>query len=173
MDRASPITTTSEGTMSSSVAGSLRTLGFAAAGVLIACAPRTAAVPAVGNTADVERELLDLSRQKWQWMADRDVEALSDLFHEDAVFVHMGGTMSRRRELGIIESGGIHYRHAEIHEASVNVIGTTAILLNRIRLDAVVGGNEVTNPFEVTEVYVWQDGAWKLVSLSFTRLLER
>ncbi|MDX1674416.1 MAG: hypothetical protein R3314_06465 [Longimicrobiales bacterium] len=45
--------------------------------------------------------------------------------------------------------------------------------LNRIRLDAVVGGNEVTNPFEVTEVYVWQDGSWQLDSLSFTRLLDR
>ena len=35
----------------------------------------------------------------------------------------------------------------------MRVIGTTAILLNRIRLVAVVGGNEVTNPFVVTEVY--------------------
>ena len=36
---------------------------------------------------------------------------------------------------------------------------------------AVVGGNEVTNPFQVTEAYVKQDGIWKLVSLSFTKLL--
>ena len=54
---------------------------------------------------------------------------------------------------------------------SVNIIGTTAILLNRITLLAVVGGNEVTNPFMVTEVYVQQDDGWKLASLSFTRLL--
>ena len=33
-------------------------------------------------------------------------------------------------------------------------------------------GNEVTNPFEVTEVYVQQDDTWKLASMSFTRLLE-
>jgi 4-carboxymuconolactone decarboxylase len=56
---------------------------------------------------------------------------------------------------------------------SVNIIGTTAILLNRITLLAVVGGHEVTNPFEVTEVYVQQDGNWKLASLSFTRLLDQ
>lgn len=37
--------------------------------------------------------------------------------------------------------------------------------------EAVVGGNEVTHPFVVTEVYVQQDDAWKLASLSFTRLL--
>jgi hypothetical protein len=53
----------------------------------------------------------------------------------------------------------------------VRVIGTTAIVMNRIRLLAVVGGNEVTNPFEVTEVYVLEDGKWLLAQLSFTRLL--
>ena len=47
---------------------------------------------------------------------------------------------------------------------------TTAIVLSRIRLLAVVGGNEVTNPFMVTEVYLQQGGAWKLVQLSFSRL---
>ncbi|NIV37831.1 MAG: DUF4440 domain-containing protein, partial [Anaerolineae bacterium] len=43
--------------------------------------------------------------------------------------------------------------------------------LNRITLLAVVGGNEVTNPFTVTEVYVQQSGTWMLASLSFTKLL--
>jgi Domain of unknown function (DUF4440) len=122
-------------------------------------------------TTTAQQEVISLSKQKWQWMAERNVEALSGLFHEDAVFVHMGGTMSRSQELGVIKSGGIHYKQADIQEVSVKVIGTTAILLNRIRLIAVVGGNEVTNPFVVTEVYVQQNGAWKLESLSFTRLL--
>ena len=105
-------------------------------------------------------------------MSERKVDSLTALFHEDAVFVHMGGTMARHQELEVIRSGGIHYKHTEIHEASVKFIGTTAIVLNRIRLDAVVGGNEVSNPFVVTEVYVQQNGAWKLGSLSFTRLLQ-
>jgi len=120
----------------------------------------------------VEQELLNLSKAKWRWMSERKVDTLAALFHDEAVFVHMGGTMSRDQELAVIGSGGIHYKHAEIQEASVRVIGSTAIVLNRIRLDAVVGGNEVTNPFVVTEVYVRHNGAWKLGSLSFTRLLQ-
>jgi ketosteroid isomerase-like protein len=127
--------------------------------------------PAATITTKAQQDVIGLSKQKWQWMAERNVDALSGLFHEDAVFVHMGGIMSRSQELDVIKSGGIHYKHAEIQEVSVKVIGTTAILLNRIRLVAVVGGNEVTNPFVVTEVYVQQNGAWKLGSLSFTRLL--
>lgn len=59
---------------------------------------------------------------------------------------------------------------ADIHEVSVNIIDKTAILLNRIDLLAVVGGNEVTNPFIVTEVYIKVDGKWELGSLSFTRI---
>ena len=49
----------------------------------------------------------------------------------------------------------------------------TAILLNKITLLAVVGGNEVTKPFMVTEVYKNENGHWKLASLSFTNILER
>ncbi|HEY3284239.1 MAG TPA: nuclear transport factor 2 family protein [Armatimonadota bacterium] len=122
-------------------------------------------------TSRVEQELLSLSRDKWRWMSERKVDTLAALFHKEAVFVHMGGTMSREQELNTIRSGAIQYKNAEIQEASVRVIGTAAIVLNRIRLLAVVGGNEVTNPFVVTEVYVKQRGTWKLASLSFTRTL--
>ena len=127
--------------------------------------------PAPARATPAEQELLDLSRAKWRWMAERKVDTLAALFHDDAVFVHMGGAWGTARELDVIRSGGIHYKHAEIFDASVKIMGPTAILLNRIRLDAVVGGNEVSNPFLVTEVYVRQGDAWKLGSLSFTRLL--
>ena len=121
--------------------------------------------------ANAEKEVITLSKDKWQWMAERNVEALDKLFAEDAVFVHMGGTMTKSQELDTIKSGRIQYKDAQIQEVSVRFVGTTAILLNRIRLVAVVGGNEVVNPFTVTEVYVQQGGAWNLASLSFTRMM--
>lgn len=58
-----------------------------------------------------------------------------------------------------------------MQEVSAQFIGATAILLNKIRPVAVVGGNEVTNPFVVTGVFVQQSGTRKLGSPSFTRLL--
>ena len=120
-----------------------------------------------------EQEIIKLSKDKWQWMADKNVDVLGNLFHEKAVFVHMGGAWGTEQELNIIKGGGIWYKKADIHEVSVNIIDNTAILLNRIDLVAEVGGNEVTNPFEVTEVYIKQDDSWKLGSLSFTRLMTR
>jgi ketosteroid isomerase-like protein len=121
-------------------------------------------------SAEPETDIIALSRQKWQWMSQRQIEPLQNLFHEAAVFVHMGATMTKEQEIDVIRSGQIHYRDIEIQETSVRFIGDTAILLNRLQLTAVVGGNEVTNPFVVTEVYV-RDGDWKLASLSFTRLV--
>ena len=136
-----------------------------------ACAPQSNVNPLATSSANAEQELITLSREKWRWMSERKTDSLAALFHDQAVFVHMGATMSRNQELDVIRSGRIHYKNVEIQETSVRFIGETAILLNKIRLVAAVGGNEVTNPFVVTEVYVRQNGAWTLGSLSFTRLL--
>ena len=103
-------------------------------------------------------------------MADKEADKLAELFDDKSVFVHMGGAWGKEREVNIIRSGGIWYKKADIHEVSVEIIDNTAILLNRITLVAEVGGNEVVNPFMVTEVYIKKDGVWKMGSLSFTKL---
>lgn len=122
---------------------------------------------------DRAQELLQLSKDKWTWMAERKVDTLSRFFHEKAMFVHMGGNMTKTQELEVIKTGRIHYKHAEIQEASVQFIDNTntAIVLNKIKLTAVVGGNEVVNPFTVTEIYIREGDKWILGTLAFSKLL--
>jgi hypothetical protein len=123
------------------------------------------------STTKEEQEILDLSKTKWTWMADKNVASLNELFAENCVFVHMGGSWGKTQELNVIKSGGIWYKKAEVYSASVNIFGNTAILLNDIDLLAVVGGNEVTHAFMVTEVYIKENGKWKMGSLTFSQLL--
>lgn len=118
-----------------------------------------------------EQELINLSKEKWQWMADKKADVLDNLFLEKAMFVHMGGSWGKEQEVNIIKNGFIWYKKADIQDVTVNIFDNTAILLNRITLLAVVGDHEVTNPFMVTEVYIKQNGGWKLGSLSFSHLL--
>ncbi|CAI8439747.1 MAG: Uncharacterised protein [Cryomorphaceae bacterium] len=126
------------------------------------------------NDPDIEHTIRALSQQKWDWMAAKNADSLAVLFHDKAKFVHMGGTWGKDREVEIIRSGGIHYKNAEVHEVMVEVLSeNTVILWNRITLLAVVGGNEVTNPFMVTEVYVKENGNWKLADLTFSKLMTR
>ena len=118
-----------------------------------------------------EQQLIDLSKQKWQWMSDKNADSLSILFHEKSMFIHMGGTWGKQQEINVIKSGGIWYKKAEVYLASVNIIGNPALVLNDIYLVAVVGGNEVINPFMVTEVYIKENGKWTMGSLTFSKLM--
>ena len=139
--------------------------------VQTACAQQKSLSASTESSPHAEKEILDLSKEKWRWMSEKNADTLADLFHAKSMFVHMGGSWGKDREIEVIRSGGIWYKKAEVYSASVSFIGNTAILLNDIDLLAVVGGNEVVNPFMVTEVYVKENGKWKMGSLTFSRLL--
>ena len=143
--------------------------------ILIMCAQSSYAqnntnTSSVSNTPE-QQEIINLSKQKWLWMADKNVDSLNVLFDDKSMFVHMGGSWGKTQELSTIKSGGIWYKKADVYSVLVNIIGNTAILLNDIDLLAVVGGNEVTNPFMVTEVFIKENGQWKMGSLTFSHLL--
>jgi hypothetical protein len=147
-------------------------IAFAALAGCVQAATSPQAMPtAASQSAGQEEAIRELSRQKWLWMADQNMGELEALFHPSARFVHMGATMDRQAELNVIRAGQIQYKRADVSETSIEMIGDTAIVYSRLRLLAVVGGNEVTNPFSVTEVYVVSGGRWQLASLAFTRLL--
>lgn len=120
-----------------------------------------------------QQEVIALSKLKWQWMADKNVAELEHLFDEKSMFVHMGGSWGKEQEINVIKSGSIWYKKAEVYSVTVNIIGNTAILLNDIDLIAQVGGNEVVNPFMVTEVYVKDNGKWKMAQLTFSKLMRQ
>jgi ketosteroid isomerase-like protein len=123
---------------------------------------------AFAQNSTSEKEIIELSKNKWQWMADKDVEKLATLFHDKSKFVHMSGSWKKERELEIIESGSIWYKQANVHDVAVEVFGNTAIAWNRITLVAHVRGNDVTTEFTVTEVYQKEGSDWKLLDLTFS-----
>lgn len=118
-----------------------------------------------------EQELIDLSNAKWQWMSDKNVDKLADLFHDTAQFVHMGGYWGKEQELTTIKEGHIWYKKAEIHDQKVKFAENTATVYSVIHLNSEVGGHAVRFPFIVSEVFVKEDGKWKLTTLAFTRTM--
>jgi len=115
-----------------------------------------------------EQEVIQLSKQKWQWMADKNVDKLELLFDNKSKFVHMSGTWKKGEELDIIKTGRIWYKEAKIHDVAIELFGKTAIVWNRITLDAIVRGSEVVTEFTVTEVYQKRGKEWKLLDLTFS-----
>ncbi|MBY0436076.1 MAG: nuclear transport factor 2 family protein [Cyclobacteriaceae bacterium] len=115
-----------------------------------------------------EQELVNLSVDKWQWMADKNVEKLAALFHDKSKFVHMSGTWKKDEELEIIKTGSIWYKKATIHDTAVELVGKTAIVWNRITLESVVRGSDAKIEFTVTEVYQKEGKTWKMLALTFS-----
>lgn len=120
------------------------------------------------TSASVEEEIIKLSKDKWQWMADKNVDKLATLFHNKAKFVHMSGTWKKDEELEIIKTGSIWYQKTDIKDVAFELVDDTAILWSRLTLTAMVRGTEAVTEFTVTEVYKKQDNRWQLLVLTFS-----
>lgn len=122
----------------------------------------------VATLSKDEQEVVNLSKDKWQWMADKDVDKLAELFHDKSKFVHMSGTWKKDEELEIIKSGTIWYKKATVHDTAVEIVGETAVVWNRITLESVVRGSDAKIEFTVTEVYKKEREDWKMLALTFS-----
>lgn len=120
------------------------------------------------GAGNAEQQIISLSKDKWQWMTDKNVDKLETLFDDKAKFVHMSGTWKKDEELEIIKTGSIWYKKADVHDVAVEIVGNTAVIWSRITLSAMVRGNEAITEFTVTEVYTKQASDWKLLALTFS-----
>jgi hypothetical protein len=109
----------------------------------------------------------------WKAQFDLDVEQLRRTTDPKAPFVHMGITIDRGAEEEAIAQRHIVTVKRDDKYVDVRVIDDEiAIVLRRLELVALVGGNEDINPFVATETYQRQvDGSWKLISFVYTHIL--
>lgn len=122
----------------------------------------------IAQQSTEEQALIKLSNDKWQWMSDKDVIKLDALFDAKSKFVHMSGTWKKDEELDIIKTGRIWYKKATVKDTAVELFGNTAIVWNRITLDAIVREQVAVTEFTVTEVYQKNGDNWKLLDLTFS-----
>ena len=122
------------------------------------------------HTAEAQ-PFADLSQQIWDFMATKDADSLKEIYHPNAMFVHMGGYWDCAQELMIIGQGFIHYKHAEVYGVDVKQINDDNwAVYSTIKLDAALGGadNIVTTPFFVTQTFTREDGKWWMTAMVFT-----
>ncbi|UFH57233.1 nuclear transport factor 2 family protein [Spirosoma sp. KNUC1025] len=122
----------------------------------------------VTNRTSEEQEIINLSKDKWQWMSEKNVDKLAQLFDDKSKFVHMSGTWKKDEELDIIKTGSIWYRKADVHDVAVELFDDTSIIWSRITLESTVRGSEAKVEFTVTEVYKKERSTWKLLALTFS-----
>lgn len=110
-----------------------------------------------------ESEIINLSAEKYRWYVDRKIDQVESLYDDALVFVHLNGHMSNKKEwIGQMRSGSFVYNQINVHEASANVYGTTAVLVGKATF-LINGGSRYRLVY--TEVYTKTNGQWKLVNI--------
>ena len=121
---------------------------------------------------NLKNELMETSKKIWNLFIEGKVDESEELIHDNAMFIHMGTTFDKKGEYEAIKSKLIVLKKLEVEETTVYITENTGIILNKIKLTVEVKGEEVTNPFVVTEVYNKNKKEnWLLLSMSYTRIV--
>ena len=111
----------------------------------------------------------ELSQKIWDLMAQKDATSLKEIFHPNAMFVHMGGYWGTEQELNTIGQGFIFYKQADVYGVDVTQINENNwAVYSTIVLTAELGGRDVITPFFVTQTFTRENGKWLLTAFVFT-----
>ncbi|WP_114750133.1 nuclear transport factor 2 family protein [Pleomorphovibrio marinus] len=115
---------------------------------------------------DESSVVLDLEKQRFQAMVERDVEFLEAVISDDLHYIHSNGEVDDKASfIAPIAAGERHYDDITIAESRVRMYDNTAIInaectYHRKHED----GSPNNLQLRYTNVYVKLDGKWKMVS---------
>ncbi len=114
----------------------------------------------------IEREILQLSLEKFQWKTSGKFDLLADLFDDELVFIHITGHITAKADwINQLKKGQFVYNKIVQKEAAAKVYGSTGVLVGNAAFT--VNGGSVYN-LVYTEVYTKKNNKWKLVNLHTT-----
>jgi len=112
----------------------------------------------------VEEQLLDLERQYWQALQDKDNETALRLSDDPCIVSGAQGVASldRRSMAGMLEQGGWQLRRFEIDpDVKVRMLGDdVAVLAYKVREELTVDGKPVKLEAADASTWVRRDGKW-------------
>jgi len=123
--------------------------------------------------ADAETEVAAIERQRFAAMLAADVAALDRLLAPDLTYTHSSAKVETKQEyIEAIKTGASKYKVIEPEDIRVRVYGSTAVLTGYCQFEVTSGGQELKLRVRFTDVYVKNDGAWRMVAWQSTRIPE-
>lgn len=121
---------------------------------------------------DTEQQVKNLATE---WIAAElrgDAASLERTLADDFVGVGPRGFMLSKQEwIQRLQSGALHYNALTLDEMQVRVYGDAAILVGRETQAATYQGQDIPGQFRLTQVWVRQDGTWRLAGLQLSPIM--
>jgi len=110
-------------------------------------------------------------RARFEAMIKADTATLADLLSPDLTYVHSSGVLESRDEyVEAIRSGKYKYKKVDLEDVKVRAYGDTALVSGKATIDVTSSGNEVHSVLCFLDVWVKQDGKWRMSAWQSTRL---
>lgn len=119
----------------------------------------------------MESKVLETSKRFWDAMEHADEAGMRGIADPACQFVHIGITAGLEQEIKFYTDGVFCPIEVKFHSQKAALFGDTAVVLTDCDYSLLLNGQETTHHFAVTEVYVRQKDAWKLIQFSFTALV--
>lgn len=115
---------------------------------------------------NTEKEIYNLSLDKFRWKTEGNFDAIEDLFDDELVFVHITGHITTKKDwMQQMRNKNFVYNKIELKEAFVTSYGENAVLVGKAKFT--VNGGNIYN-LVYTEVYTTKNNQWKLVNIHTT-----
>ena len=129
------------------------------------------AVPAVQASEDAEA-VLKAQDQRWALTAGGDLDELEAMLTDDMTYTHSSAAVDTKASfLDSLRSGRVRYLSIEPEgERSVRVYGDAAVVQGVAHVLVKVPDRDIDVRLRFTELFVKQDGAWKMALWHSTRV---
>ncbi len=114
----------------------------------------------------VEAQVLAIEKARFEAMVDEDFDLLDQRISDDLVYIHSNGNVdSKASFINAIKEGKSSYDQITLEESKVRVYEHTAIINGVCTFDQKnPDGSPRKIQLRYTNVYVMQNGDWKMVS---------
>lgn len=122
-------------------------------------------------SADVDAEVRELERQRWQAIIAKDIEALRRLTADELSYTHSNAMVDTKDSyLRAIEGRVFDYQAVRHFDDECRVIGDVALLTGRAEIDVVAGGSlrHLNARYSVT--WVRRGGRWQFLCWQSTAI---
>lgn len=117
------------------------------------------------NSNELKSKVNDVHLKKFQWLADKQIDSLATLLHDDVFYIHSNGWQESKSEvIENIKSGKLNYSDVKVHESHVRLMDKTAVVTGKGTFYVTMEGKPYEFNLFYTEVYVISDSNIKLIS---------
>lgn len=125
----------------------------------------------IGQNKNPLDEVKALSKRKFSWMINGQLDSLESLLDNDVRYVHSNGWIQTKQDIiGDFKTKKLVLKNVTIESDSIRQFNSTAIVIGKGKFEGSINNTNFILDLIYTEVYIINNRRWQLVSRHANRL---